>query len=575
MQVEKYLHRHEVLSARHGQAAVLEGLDEAEREVALEFLTHARALRAIRAQGDPAVPLRVLRQLQAWGGVTLVYRKPIENSPAWRLTQKKWPMRWPRGVTLLDEHQPLSIDIDEYRRVCAIRLQRADEPQPLHLPARSVFVAAGTQPNAIVAGEFPGQFTTRDGYLASVHPRGAGTGPKSAHHDFFCRIEADGRRISFVGDAHPAFAGNVVRAMASAKRAAPVIDAALRALPPRPAGPDFTQFANELADRWQARVTACRELAPGIIELAVRAPSAARAFQPGQFYRLQNFETLAGTTGNGPVGTRPGMEGLAMTGAWVERDSGVLGMIVLESGASSDLVRRLRPGDPVVLMGPTGQPTEIVGGETVLLVGGGLGNAVLFSIGAALRAAGSNVLYLAAYRRNRDRFRIADIEAAADTVIWCVDEAPDFVAGRPGDAVFHGNVVQALLACRDRHLGQRPIRLADIDRLIAIGSDRMMAAVAAVVRGELATTIKPNCRFIASINSPMQCMMKEICGQCLQWQQDPVSGRPRLVFSCNTQDQPMLAVDFANLADRLAQNGAQEKQARQWLALQISLNSTD
>jgi NAD(P)H-flavin reductase len=33
----------------------------------------------------------------------------------------------------------------------------------------------------------------------------------------------------------------------------------------------------------------------------------------------------------------------------------------------------------VILMGPTGTPTETPAGETVLLVGGGLGNWVLFS----------------------------------------------------------------------------------------------------------------------------------------------------------------------------------------------------
>jgi len=44
----------------------------------------------------------------------------------------------------------------------------------------------------------------------------------------------------------------------------------------------------------------------------------------------------------------------------------------------------LEPGEPVVLMGPTGTPTETPAGETVVLVGGGLGNAVLLSIGGLL-----------------------------------------------------------------------------------------------------------------------------------------------------------------------------------------------
>ena len=80
-----------------------------------------------------------------------------------------------------------------------------------------------------------------------------------------------------------------------------------------------------------------------------------------------------------------------------------------------------RTGDPD---GTTGTPTETPPGETVLLVGGGLGNAaVLFSIGAALRAEGSRVLYFAGYKTIADRYKVADIEAAADTIVWCCDEA--------------------------------------------------------------------------------------------------------------------------------------------------------
>ena len=117
------------------------------------------------------------------------------------------------------------------------------------------------------------------------------------------------------------------------------------------------------------------------------------------------------------------MEGLALTGAWVDRDRGLVSTIVLEMGGSSNLCADLQPGEPVVLMGPTGAPTEIEAGETVVLVGGGLGNAVLFSIGAAFRAAGSRVLYFAGYKKRIDRYKVAEIEAAADTIVWCCDEA--------------------------------------------------------------------------------------------------------------------------------------------------------
>ena len=108
--------------------------------------------------------------------------------------------------------------------------------------------------------------------------------------------------------------------------------------------------------------------------------------------------------------------------------------------------------------------------------------------------------------------------------------------------------------------------LNEADRLIAIGSDRMMAAVARARVESLAAFLKPGHRGIGSINSPMQCMLKGLCGQCLQPQTDPSTGRTRLVFSCAQQDQPLESVDFAALDQRLRQNSLQEKLTARWLA---------
>ena len=189
----------------------------------------------------------------------------------------------------------------------------------------------------------------------------------------------------------------------------------------------------------------------------------------------------------------------------------------------------------------------------------------LFSIGQALRAHGSRVLYFAGYKRVQDRYKIAEIEKAADTVIWCCDEAPGFAAGRPGDASFVGNIVQAIDAYGAGELGDAVIPLGAVDRIVAIGSDGMMAAVQRARHGVLARHLKADHRAIGSINSPMQCMMKEICAQCLQLHKDPVTGAETVVFSCFNQDQGLDQVDFGNLRARLSQNGVQEKLTKQWI----------
>ena len=231
----------------------------------------------------------------------------------------------------------------------------------------------------------------------------------------------------------------------------------------------------------------------------------------------------------------------------------------------------MRPGDKVVLMGPTGVATEIHPNSTVALVGGGLGNAVLFSIGAALRAAGTRVLYFAGYKALGDRYKVEDIERAADVIVWCSDEAPGFPATRPQDRSFVGNIVQSMAAYGSGALGDQAVPMADVEHVIVIGSDRMMQAVGAARFGVLAPYLKKGHTAIGSINSPMQCMMKEICAQCLQPHVNPVTGERTIVFSCANQDQALDHVDFPALNERLRQNGTVEKQTALWVDRSLRL----
>ncbi len=573
VQVEKFLARYEVLAAEAGEEAVRARWTAEEAAVADEQLAHARAIRAERAAAaaEGRAP-RLLPLLQSWGGSTIAYRRRLIDSPSYTLNHEEVAHGLAEGIRFLECAAPRGVEIDESGAAQALHLAVspvgpdgvvAPAAVDLRLPARTILVAAGTQPNTVLAREEPDWVALDGRHFQAVDEDGAPVTPERGCKPSQARVlmarAPDGRFLSFFGDLHPSFAGNVVKAMAGAKQGYPVVSRVLARRPPAAADPQ--RLVRRLDAELRPAVHSVARLTPTIVEVVVRAPAAARRFQPGQFYRLQNFEALAPRA----AGTTLAMEGLALTGAWVDRARGLLSMIVLEMGGSSDVCALLKPGDPVVVMGPTGTPTEIPEGETVCLVGGGLGNAVLFSIGQACRARGCTVVYFAGYKRLQDRYKTDQIEAAADRVVWCCDEAPGFTPTRPGDRSVVGTIVDALHAYGSGALGPVDIPLAAVDRILAIGSDRMMAAVGAARHGPLKPYLKPGHRAIGSINSPMQCMMKEICAQCLQRHRDPVTGEESIVFSCFNQDQDLDRVDFDGLGQRLRQNAVQEKLTAQWI----------
>jgi NADPH-dependent glutamate synthase beta subunit-like oxidoreductase/NAD(P)H-flavin reductase len=561
VQVEKFLCRFEEISERDGEASVRAGWSAAESQTAAEFLEHGRALRAEReAAAREGRPANIIALLRGWGGGRIVYRRRMTASPAYR-NHEEIEKALEEGIEFGEDLTPIAIEIDEHRHARGVRLQRGSDAAEISVPARTILVAAGTVPNTLVAREQPG-YQIDGRYFRALDEHGNPVTPErsckpSATH-ILTRLTESGSAVSFFGDLHPSYAGNVVTAMASAKNGYPIISRRLARTPPR-STPDALRGA--LHEGLTARVARVARLTGTIVEVVVKAPLAASEFRPGQFFRLQNFESIAA----GPDHERLSMEGLALTGAWADVRRGEVGLIVLEMGGSSNLCEMLTIGEPVVLMGPTGEPTYIPKNETVLLAGGGLGNAVLFSIGRAMRQRGCRVVYFAGYKNSADVFKRDDIEAAADCVVWCCDRETAPAPRRQTDFRFVGNIVEAMSAYAQGRLGPTKISLRDIDRLIAIGSDRMMAAIAAARQGELEPYLKPGHVALASINSPMQCMMKEICGQCLQMHRDPDTGEETVVFTCANQDQRMDSVRFTVLRDRLSQNTLAEKLTSRWL----------
>jgi NADPH-dependent glutamate synthase beta subunit-like oxidoreductase/NAD(P)H-flavin reductase len=577
IQVEKTLDRYEQLVKEVGEAAVLQNFNERERGILGQFLQHGLAVRAERARAAAAKEKpNFVHLVRSWGGVSIAYRKRLVDSPAYRLNHEEVIKSLEEGITFIENVSPEEALVDENNAVTAVRF-RGEGNRVVELPAKAVLVAAGTTPNITYEKEHSGTFKldSRKKFFAAHRTKrnpdgsiGLETVGENAPGGFFTSYDKGGRFVSYYGDNHPRYAGNVVKAMASARDGYPHVIALFRddlanLDPDQQLQRDYEweRLSQKLDSELVATVDQVNRLTETIVEVVVHAPSAARHFRPGQFYRLQNFETSALCVRD----TRLLMEGIALTGAWVDRDKGLLSLIALELGVSSRLCAFLRPGEQVIVMGPTGGPTEIEKSENVLLAGGGLGNAVLFSIAKEMREKGNRVVYFAGYKKGEDLFKREEIEEATDQVIWSTDMGAAIAPGRPQDRHFRGNIVQAMLTYGRGELGEPLIPLSSVNRIIAIGSDRMMAAVRDARHGVLQPFLQPNHIAIASINSPMQCMMKEVCAQCLQKHVDPTTGKETIIFSCLNQDQPMDQVDFKNLNTRLQQNTVQEKLSNLWL----------
>lgn len=591
-QVEKTLQRYETLTVHYGggeagEARVRAGLGAEDVEILDEFLAHGRAVRTERERAAAAdempdfIPL-----LRAWGGVTIAYRKGLNASPAYIRNHEEVIKATEEGLYYAEGLDPIHALVDDYGHVRELVLRRmrreegrwlatADE---VRLPARAVFVAAGTVPNTIYEREYPGTFGL-DGNHFQTHIRHAGAlqpvqvaehakarefGPFTSYKDF-------GRHVTFIGDTHPVFHGSVVKAIASSLRSYPLVMQALAQRPPVDAtDAEYDAFRERMDYLLHAEVAEIRRDNAAMTEIWVRAPLAARNFRPGQFYRLQTFESLS------PVveGTRLQVPLMTVSGTGVEDDT--VRLMVLQGGAAAKLVNRLGPGDPLVLMGPTGAPTDIPSGKTVMVVAGRWGAAVMLDIGAALRAAGNRVVYIAAFNAAADVDHQDELEAGADQIVWCTRAEPRIQARRPQDlSLVAADMVDLVRrygeGAFDAAAGAPLVPLYEVDRLMVMGGTGLLKGFQAALEAELKDLFSPEVEAVGTVGAPMQCMLKGVCAQCLQWQVDPETGeRTRAVFSCAEQDQPLAWIDLDNLAARQQQNRLGDCLTAQWVDYVLS-----
>ena len=571
-QVEKLLARWEALAAA-GQAQP--AWSEMEAEILQEFLAHGRAVRAERERARcTGQPPDFARLIHGWGGVTVAYRRTMSDSPAYLRNHDEISKALEEGIYYAENLEPVEAVLDAHDHVSALRLRRAGSDEIVTLPARAVFVAAGSIPNTVYEREHPGTFVM-DGKFFAAHRinaqgelvRVSGTGNnKSAAPGFFTSYAQGALRVSFIGDTHPQFHGSVVKAMASGKHAAQAIAKLLAPLRARPQpAPDqaWLRFAAELDRRLQPQIQQVEQLAANLTRITVRAPQAAQNWHPGQVYRLQNFDTRSERLQGIPLT----MEGMAITGVQVDKARGEVQLLVNSVGASSRIAASLKPGAPVILMGPTGTGLPVPQQATITVIGGSSAVTSIVEGAANWRAAGNRILFIGHFPNQAQARAVqSTLEILTDQAIWILDQGPELILKRKQDRGFVHGVAEFLDACAETD-GAHAAWVKESDCIILSDHPGAMQQFSTALQTRLQSQLKPSALAVAAVNSPMQCMMKEVCAQCLCRHVNPATGETtKFVFSCFNQYQPLFDLDFANLQARQGQNSVQEKISNAWLS---------
>src|SRR5258707_7423202 len=271
LQVEKFLTRYETLTTDRGAEAVRADWNAAEREVAEEFAAEAGAIRAEReAAARDGGPPRLAQLIEAWGGVTIAYRRRLIDAPSYTLNHEEVAKAMEEGIRFAERLTPVEVEVDVFEQAAALRLTRhaveeAGGPRPdpnqdpggeVVVPARTILVAAGTQPNTVLTREDPEHVALDGRYFRALDEEGKPATPERVAKPQDVRVlihlAEDGRAVSFFGDLHPSFAGNVVKAMGGTKQGYPVVSHTLARRPA--AAPEPAALKARLDHELRARV---------------------------------------------------------------------------------------------------------------------------------------------------------------------------------------------------------------------------------------------------------------------------------------------------------------------------------
>ena len=490
-------------------------LDAEEKQIATQFLRDADLF----AKQQLAVE------------ASIVYRQEINKSPAYKLNHLEVQQAINQGINIIEKQEITQIITDQFGAVCAVMLSSGQT-----ITCKALIFATGTSANIspavvdnlplphnnhhFISADLPAEmkqvFANQPNFINQINDKNY-----QAHKNY--------QAISFFGDLHPQFAGSVVKAMASAKQGYRQIDWLLQRQLAKPA-------KRSHQDDFLTKIHNIKRLSKSVVQIDIYAPLLVQNTKPGHIFRLQNYRAFAKQADQQSLL----MEGVAVTAIGINKKSKIITGMVLETGGSTSLIANFQPNDPCVFMGPSGEPTNIVKNQKVLLIGGGRGNQPLTALSGLFQKNGCQVWFFAGYESEADIANFAKMQKSCHQL---------FIATKQPSKFFCGSSLDLVENYFSKNADQK------IDYIFTIGNNQMMDGVAKLRKN--ISSLKQAEMAVVSLNSPMQCMLKGVCGQCLQKKQ--TTNGVEYFFACASQDQNLDTFDFNQLHQRCKQNSVLEK----------------
>ena len=162
-------------------------------------------------------------------------------------------------------------------------------------------------------------------------------------------------------------------------------------------------------------------IGPNLTQYVIKAPRIAKARKPGQFVIIRAKEHS---------------ERIPLTVAFTDPEAGTITLIVQTVGKSTLEMSQFNKGDSFMdVVGPMGMPSHIDKFDTAVVIGGGLGTAVVLPQAIALKEVGNKIISIIGARTKELLILQDQLGAVSDELIMTTDDGSFGMKGLVTDAL--------------------------------------------------------------------------------------------------------------------------------------------